>query len=106
MAAPPVPPKKITALPTATISYAATPFCTSLVAPQNVTRNGALVGIIVGAATVIIWGNSLSGGIFDLYELLPGFVFNLIATIVVSLLGKPDPAIAAEFEETQKRLRG
>jgi len=28
---------------------------------KGVTRNGALIGIIVGAATVIIWGNYLSG---------------------------------------------
>lgn len=71
---------------------------------KGVTRNGALIGIIVGAATVIIWGNYLSGGIFDLYEILPGFIFNLIATIIISLLGKPNPEIVAEFEETQRRL--
>lgn len=71
---------------------------------KGVTRNGALIGIIIGAATVIIWGNYLSGGIFDLYEILPGFIFNLIATIIISLLGKPNPEIVAEFEETQRRL--
>lgn len=71
---------------------------------KGVTRNGALVGIIIGAITVIVWGDFLSGGIFDLYELLPGFILNLIATIVISLFGKPDPAVEAEFEETQRRL--
>ena len=34
---------------------------------KRMTRNGALSGIIVGALTVVIWGN-LTGGIFDLYE--------------------------------------
>lgn len=71
---------------------------------KGVTRNGALVGIIIGAVTVIVWGDFLSGGIFDLYELLPGFIFNLVATIVISLLGKSDPTIEADFEETQRRL--
>lgn len=71
---------------------------------KGITRNGALVGIIVGAVTVIVWGDFLSGGIFDLYEILPGFAFNLVATIVVSLLGKPDPEMEVEFEETQRRL--
>src|SRR5690625_1300239 len=71
---------------------------------KGVTRNGSLVGIIIGAVTVIVWGDFLSGGIFDLYELLPGFIFNLVATIVISLLGKSDPAIEADFEETQRRL--
>lgn len=71
---------------------------------KGITRNGALVGIIIGAVTVIIWGKYLSGGIFDLYEILPGFIFNLIATIIISLLGKPNPEIVAEFEETQRRL--
>lgn len=71
---------------------------------KGITRNGALVGIIIGAVTVIVWGDFLSGGIFDLYELLPGFIFNLVATIVISLLGKSDPTIEADFEETQRRL--
>jgi len=71
---------------------------------KGVTRNGALVGIIIGAVTVIVWGDFLSGGIFDLYEILPGFAFNLIATIIVSLLGKPDPEMIVEFDETQRRL--
>lgn len=71
---------------------------------KGVTRNGALIGIIIGAVTVIIWGGVLTGGIFDLYEIIPGFAFNLIATIIVSLLGKPDPAMEADYAETQKRL--
>src|SRR5699024_246295 len=37
---------------------------------RRITRNGALAGIIVGAATVIVWGDFLSGGIFDLYEIV------------------------------------
>ncbi|GGB49901.1 sodium/proline symporter PutP [Virgibacillus dakarensis] len=71
---------------------------------KRITRNGALAGIIVGAATVIVWGGFLSGGIFDLYEILPGFLFNLIVTIIVSLLEKPSAEIEAEFDETLAKL--
>ncbi len=67
---------------------------------KRITRNGALAGIIVGALTVIIWGEMLEGGIFDLYELLPGFLLNLIVAVVVSMMGKPAPEVEAEFNET------
>ncbi|MGJ9458368.1 sodium/proline symporter PutP [Oceanobacillus sp. CF4.6] len=66
---------------------------------KGITRNGALVGILVGAITVIVWGDLLSGGIFDLYELLPGFILSLVSTVIVSLMGKPHPEIAAEFDQ-------
>jgi len=37
---------------------------------KNMTRNGALTGMLVGAATVIIWKQ---GAWFGLYEIIPGF---------------------------------
>ncbi|MYL45530.1 sodium/proline symporter PutP [Virgibacillus halodenitrificans] len=72
---------------------------------RGITRNGALAGIIVGAATVIIWGEFLSGGIFDLYEIVPGFLLNLLVTILISMFGKPAPEIEAEFTETLTKLK-
>ncbi|GAB3042966.1 sodium/proline symporter PutP [Virgibacillus ainsalahensis] len=72
---------------------------------RRITRNGALAGIIVGALTVIIWGGMLEGGIFDLYELLPGFLFNMIITVLVSLLGKPSQEIEAEFNTTAQKVK-
>jgi len=54
---------------------------------KNMTRNGALAGIIVGGLTVMVW-KPLEGGIFDLYELVPGFVLSLAAIILCSLTGK------------------
>lgn len=72
---------------------------------KGTTRNGALAGIIVGATTVIIWGGFLSGGIFDLYEIVPAFLLNLIVAIVISVTGeKPSSEIEAEFDETVSRL--
>ena len=37
---------------------------------KRMTRNGALAGMISGGVMVILWKN-LTGGIFDIYELLP-----------------------------------
>lgn len=56
---------------------------------KRMTRIGALAGIIVGGVTVVIWGN-VSGGILDLYEIIPGFLFACIA-IVVASLATPEP---------------
>ena len=52
------------------------------------TRNGALAGIIVGGLTVILWKQFAGlGGLFALYELVPGFVLSLLAAMLVSRLG-------------------
>nr|WP_306798719.1 sodium/proline symporter PutP [Oceanobacillus saliphilus] len=66
---------------------------------KGVTRNGALAGILSGALTVIVWGDILEGGIFDLYELLPGFLISMVIIVIVSLLGKPAPEVEAEFDQ-------
>ncbi|WP_226035426.1 sodium/proline symporter PutP [Aquibacillus saliphilus] len=71
---------------------------------KGLTRNGALAGIIAGALTVIIWGDFLSGGIFDLYEIVPAFLLNLILAVVISLTGKPAPEVEAEFDEAVSKL--
>ena len=54
---------------------------------KRMTRNGALAGMIVGAVTVIVWAQ-LTGGIFDLYELAPGFLFGLLSIVIISLIDK------------------
>lgn len=51
---------------------------------RRMNRMGAVAGIVVGGATVVIWGN-MSGGILDLYEIIPGFILATIAIVVVSL---------------------
>ena len=62
---------------------------------------GAVAGMIVGAATVLIWDTFIKplGGIFAIYELLPAFVLSLIAIVVVSLLTKEPPKeVTDEFD--------
>ncbi|GEN53721.1 sodium/proline symporter PutP [Halobacillus faecis] len=69
---------------------------------KGITRNGALAGIIVGAVTVVVWGDFLSGGIFDLYEIVPGFILGGLVSILVSLTGQPPKDIAEEFDKVTK----
>jgi sodium/proline symporter len=52
---------------------------------NDMNRDGALAGMVVGAATVVIW-KQLTGGMFEVYELLPAFVFSLLAIYLVSRL--------------------
>jgi sodium/proline symporter len=61
----------------------------------RMTRNGALAGMVAGAATVIIWAD-LEGGLFDVYEILPGFFISTLAIVAFSLYEAP-PKIAAKF---------
>lgn len=66
---------------------------------RKFTAQGAIAGMIVGAVTVGVWGN-ISGGIFDLYEILPGFLLNLIVAVTVSKATyQENPDIEAEFDE-------
>ncbi|PPG31793.1 sodium/proline symporter PutP [Pseudoclavibacter sp. RFBB5] len=68
---------------------------------KKLTNWGALAGMVAGAATVFIW--SALGT--DLYEIIPGFILNLVVAVVVSLLThKPgsatDTDVEREFAET------
>jgi len=72
---------------------------------RNITKFGAISGMIVGALTVIIW-KELQGGIFDIFELLPGFVLSWIAILLFSKYGPSNPdSIAMKFDEVQNRLK-
>ena len=72
---------------------------------KRMTRNGALAGIIVGAITVIVWAQ-ISGGIFDVYELAPGFLFASLGIIIVSLLDKtPLKEVQAKFNEYKFKMK-
>jgi sodium/proline symporter len=51
---------------------------------RRMNRQGALAGILTGGITVVIW-KQLQGGIFDLYELVPGFFLSALAAVSVTL---------------------
>jgi len=52
---------------------------------DRMTKNGALAGVFVGTATVLIWNHHHW---FDLYELVPGFILSSLAIVVFSLCDK------------------
>ncbi|HEX6930203.1 MAG TPA: sodium:proline symporter, partial [Gammaproteobacteria bacterium] len=50
---------------------------------KAMNRAGALAGVIVGGLTTIVWPMFKGvAPIFDLYELVPGFVLSLIAIVI------------------------
>lgn len=71
---------------------------------KGITKQGAIAGMVAGALTVIIY-KQLQGGIFDLYELLPGFVIAWIAIIVVSRFTTESKSAHIAFEEVHEKLR-
>jgi len=72
---------------------------------QNITRTGAIAGMVVGSLTVIIYKN-LEGGIFDIYELLPGFILAWIAILVFSKVGETASDDAKKiFHVVQEKLK-
>ena len=65
---------------------------------RRMNRHGALAGIIVGGLTVVVW-KQLSGGLFDLYEIVPGFLLSLLSIVVVSLITPvPEEAVLQDFD--------
>ncbi|MCW2479035.1 sodium/proline symporter PutP [Candidatus Symbiopectobacterium sp. NZEC135] len=74
----------------------------SLLWPR-MTRNGALVGMLVGAATVIIWKQYAW---FNLYEIIPGFIFASLAIFIVSLKGRvPSDAVIKRFHAAEAQFQ-
>ncbi len=70
---------------------------------KRMTRNGALVGMLVGAVTVVVWKEFIGLG---LYEIIPGFILASIAIYVVSLMGKePAASIQQRFETADAEYR-
>jgi len=72
---------------------------------KRMTRNGALAGMITGAATVLFWiyapitidGQSLSS---IMYEIVPGFILcSLVIYVVSNIMPQDDNDIIAKYDE-------
>ncbi|MDQ2190011.1 MULTISPECIES: sodium/proline symporter PutP [unclassified Vibrio] len=71
---------------------------------SRMNRNGALAGIIVGGVTIVVW-KQLSGGWFDVYEIVPGIIFSVLAILVVSLAtAEPEESVRAQHVTFKKQL--
>lgn len=65
---------------------------------RRTNKYGAYAGIIVGGVVDLVWAQ-MSGGVFELYEIVPGFVCGLLAIIVVSLLTPaPSKEVTDQFD--------
>ena len=71
---------------------------------KRMNRFGALAGVIVGGLTVVIW-KQISGGIFEVYEIVPGIIFAAISIIIVSLATtEPTESIKQRFDSYLSKL--
>ena len=71
---------------------------------KRTNRAGAIAGMVGGGTMVFIWKLLVRplGGAFNIYELLPAFIFSSILIVAVSLLTKkPSPEIEKEFDEVK-----
>ena len=78
---------------------------------RRMTRNGALAGMVAGAATVIVWILPLlpGGATIDsatVYAMVPGFLICSAVAVLVSLLGRPPAqSVLRTFEESETERR-
>jgi sodium/proline symporter len=69
---------------------------------KDMTRNGALAGILVGAITVIVWKHF---ELLGLYEIIPGFIFASLAIYFVSKMGTPTAGMLQRFAAAEADFR-
>ncbi len=63
---------------------------------------GALAGMLAGGLMIFVWKYGIAnlGGVFSIYELLPGFLFGLLVNVIVSLAtAAPEAAVTDLFDE-------
>lgn len=71
---------------------------------KRINRAGAIAGMIGGGCMVFIWNLLIRplGGFWDIYELLPAFLFSSLCIVVVSLItAPPSKEIEQEFEDVK-----
>ena len=69
---------------------------------KRTNSKGVIAGMLVGGITIFVWkfGVRHMGGIYDIYELLPAFILNIVVTCVVSsCTAPPSENIQKTFDE-------
>ncbi len=72
---------------------------------KRTNRWGAITGMLSGGVMIFVWHYLIKplGGVFGVYELLPGFLVGLIFCVVISLrTPAPSEEIVEEFEASLK----
>ena len=69
---------------------------------RKMTLQGAIAGMVVGAATVIIWE---AGAFLGLYSIVPGFILSSIAIFVISnITYKKDGQTQVLFDDLERKF--
>ncbi|RZF62662.1 sodium/proline symporter PutP [Sphingobacterium corticibacterium] len=69
---------------------------------KRTTAMGALSGMLVGGATVLLWVY-VPHAYKDVYEIIPGFLLSFLTTVVVSLItGRVPGEVEGEFEKVRE----
>jgi len=71
---------------------------------RRINRTGAIAGMLGGGGMVFFWKLVVRplGGAWNIYELLPAFLFSCVMIVLVSLLtAPPSRELQAEFDEVK-----
>lgn len=72
---------------------------------KRTNTQGAIAGMVVGGLTVLLW-IYLDHPLKEVYAMIPGFIFALIAIVVVSkLTAPPSEIVRREFDEVKEDLK-
>ncbi len=74
---------------------------------KGLTKNGAIAGMVTSSIVVLFWIMMKShGGIFELYEIIPGFFTNIVVTVIVSsFTKKPDKEVIDNLDRMKRILK-
>lgn len=67
---------------------------------KRTTKQAALCGILTGGIVSCLWW-VMQGGIWDLYEIIPGFLLSSLVIVVVSLVTKVPKEVAEDFDKVR-----
>ena len=73
---------------------------------RQMNRSGAIAGILLGGITVVVWKQLADlGGVFALYEIIPGVILATLAIVVVSkATGGAKGAVLDTFDRVNRQL--
>ncbi len=71
----------------------------------RMTGRAALAGILIGAATVVLW-RQFDGALFELYEIVPGILCSILAILLINRADRsPRESLEQRFAQVSAGLR-
>lgn len=71
---------------------------------KKTTLAGAISGMAVGFSVTVLWILLFKAQFYDLYEMIPGVLAGLVATVAVSHFTAPPEGAEAEFESVRRAV--